>query len=149
MKRYLVEKAHKADQIERTKGTGQKKAEKGKTWGKSRGNVGDIMTMGLCILGMTAVMGTYLDYMELIQQKTYVGQLARNYILRMETVGGLEQEDRIMLEQELADMGITEIDLTGTTFGETGYGERIALNIKGKLKGEYDFEECRVSTAKN
>lgn len=116
---------------------------------KCRGNVGDVMTMGLCILAMTVVMGAYLDNMELIQQKTYVGQIARSYILKMETEGGMTQEDRTMLMQELGDMGITDIDLTGTTFGEIGYGGRISLNIKGKLKGGYEFEESRVSTAKN
>lgn len=117
--------------------------------GKSRGSVGDLMGTGLCILAMTAVMGAYLDNMELIQQKSHVGQLARNYILKMETEGGMMPEDRIMLIQELDDIGITDIDLSGTTFGETEYGGRISLNIRGKLKGGYEFEESRVSTAKN
>ena len=107
------------------------------------------MGTGLCILAMTAVMGAYLDNVELIQQKSHVGQLARNYILKMETEGGMMPEDRIMLMQELYDIGITDIDFSGTTFGETEYGGRISLNIRGKLKGGYEFEESRVSTAKN
>ncbi len=117
--------------------------------GKNDGNVADVMTMGLCVLAMTAVMGAYLDNVELIQQKGYIRQLSRNYILKMETVGGLSWEDAAALRQELAGMGITDIDLGGTTFGEMGYGERILLHIRGKLKGEYAFEESRVSTAKN
>lgn len=116
---------------------------------KSRGNVGDIMSMGICVLAMTVVMGAYLDNVELIQQKSHVGQIARSYILQMETEGGMMPEGRIMLMQELDDMGITDIDLNGTTFGETEYGGRIALHIKGKLKGGYEFEESRFSTAKN
>lgn len=117
--------------------------------GKSSGNVADVMTMGLCVLAMTVVMGAYLDNVELIQQKSHIRQLSRNYILRMETAGGLSGEDAAALAQELAAMGITEIDLGGTTFGAMGYGERIVLNIRGKLKGEHAFEEYRVSTAKN
>lgn len=122
---------------------------KGNIPGKSRGNVGDFMGMGLCILAMTAVMGAYLDNVGLIHQKIQIGQIARSYILKMETEGGMMPEDSLRLMQELDNMGITDIDLSGTTFGESGYGERISLNIRGKLKGGYEFEESRVSTAKN
>ncbi|MCM1185187.1 MAG: hypothetical protein NC251_07130 [Lachnoclostridium sp.] len=122
---------------------------KQKIWGKSRGNIGDILSMGFCILAMTIVMGAYLDNVEVIWQKSHIGQIARNYILKMETEGGMTPEDEIMLIQELDALGITDIDLSGTTFGETKYGERVSLNIRGKLKGGYEFEESRVSTAKN
>lgn len=118
-------------------------------FGKSQGNVGDIMTMGLCVLAMTVVMGAYLDNVELIQQKTYVGQIARNYILKMETEGGMTQSDREMLTQDLENIGITDITLTCTSLGDAGYGEPISLHIRGKLKGGYEFEESRASTAKN
>lgn len=116
---------------------------------KREGNVGDLLITCFCVLAMTVVMLAYMDSVELIQKKTEVGQLARKYILRMETVGYLTAEDRTALTQALTDMGVTEIDYAGTTMGEVAYGAPIVLKIQGKLKGEYVFEEHRVSTAKN
>lgn len=116
---------------------------------KQRGNVADIMSAGICILAMTVVMLAYMDNVSLIHQKTEVSQLARKYILRMETVGYLTASDQTALRQELSSLGVTEIDLEGTTLNAMSYGSPIALEISGKLKGEYVFEEKRVSTAKN
>ena len=81
--------------------------------------------------------------------KTEISQLARKYILRMETVGYLTTEDNTSLCQELSAAGVTEINLSGTTQSEVSYGVPITLQISGKLKGEYLFEEKRTSTAKN
>ena len=116
---------------------------------KNKGSVGNIMVTGLCLLAMTVVMLAYMDNVQLIQQKTEVSQLARKYILRMETVGYLTAGDRTMLTGELQVIGITDITYEGTTDNEVGYGEPITLQIKGKLRGQYDFTEKRVSTAKN
>ena len=116
---------------------------------KREGNVGNLLITGICILAMTVVMLSYMDSVELIQQKSQVGQLARKYILRMETVGCLTVEDRTALTQELFDLGVTEIDYADTTVSEVPFGEPITLRIQGKLKGEYAFKEHRASTAKN
>lgn len=116
---------------------------------KQKGNVSNIIVAGFCILAMTVVMFSYMESVSLIQQKTEISQLARKYILRMETVGYLTAVDRTSLFQELDSAGVTEINLGGTTLSEASYGSPIALCISGKLKGEYAFEEKRVSTAKN
>lgn len=116
---------------------------------KQSGSVGDLMITGICILAMTAVMLAYVDSVSLLKQKDDVGQLARRYILRMETVGYLTAGDRTLLTADLEAAGVTEIDYTGTTLSPVTYGEMIALEIKGKLEGKYDFTEKRISTAKN
>lgn len=116
---------------------------------KREGSIGDIMVSGLSILAMTVVMMAYMNSVELIQQKMEAGQLARKYVLRMETVGYLTSEDKTILTRELTDLGITDIDYTGSTDREVPFGSPITLKIQGKLKGEYVFEEHRVSTAKN
>lgn len=116
---------------------------------RQKGNVGSLLTAGLCVLAMTVVMLSYMENVSLIQQKTEVSQLARKYILRMETVGYLTTEDSTLLCQELAAAGVTEVNLSGTTQSEVSYGVPITLQISGKLKGEYIFEEKRTSTAKN
>lgn len=116
---------------------------------RERGNAADLMSTGICILSMTIVMLSYMGSVSLIHEKTAVSQLARKYILRMETVGFLTETDRITLCQELDTIGVSEITLDGTTLKEVPYGTPIALQISGKLKGGYSFEERRVSTAKN
>ncbi len=102
----------------------------------------------LCMLAMTALMLAYMGNVEIVFQKAAVGQLARKYILRMETEGELTAADRTSLLQELEELGATEVTLTGTS-GRVMYGEPIELKIEGKLKDEYEFSEKRVSTAKN
>ena len=113
---------------------------------KESGNVGDVMFTCIGMLAMTALMMAYMGSAGLIFQKAAVSQLARKYILKMETVGELLPEDEIALQQELTELGVTEITLDGTT-GKVG--EPIELHIQGKLKEKYEVEEKRVSSAKN
>lgn len=116
---------------------------------RERGSVGDLMATGICVLTMAAVMFVWMDYVSLLEQKAEVGQIARKYILRMETVGMLEDEDRTALCDELNRAGVTDVTLDGTTFVRVGYGEPITLQLQGKLKEEYEFTEKRFSTAKH
>ncbi len=116
---------------------------------REKGSIGDIFSAGICMIAMTVLMLAYMDNVWLIHQKTQVGQIARQYILKMETVGYLTDEDRIRLGRELDGVGVTQLELSGTTMAPVTYGDIITLEIRGKLEGEYDFEEKRVSTAKN
>lgn len=116
---------------------------------QEKGSIGNIMATGICLLAVTVVMLSYMDDVLLIRQKTEINQIARQYILRMETVGYLTAEDRIELEGELQGIGVTSLSLTGTTVSPTGYGEIIILEIQGMLEEKYGFAEKRVSTAKH
>lgn len=116
---------------------------------QEKGSIGDIMAAGICMLAMTALMLSYMDNVWLIHQKAEVSQIARQYILKMETVGYLEEADRIRLGRELDSAGVTDLELAGTTMSPVTYGDIITLEIRGRLGGEYDFEEKRVSTAKH
>lgn len=107
------------------------------------------MVTGICILAMTVVVLSYMESVALLHQKAFIGQMARRYILRMETVGYLTEREQTVFIQELDAMGVTEISLEGTTCRKVGYGAEIVLQVSGKLKGEFKFEEKRVSTAKN
>ncbi len=116
---------------------------------KRKGNVGDLMVTGVCIMAMMLVLVSYIDLVGVLNQKEEVGQIARKYILRMETMGGLDTSDMVSLTAELENAGVSEIILDGSTLQEVDYGEPIVLLIQGKLRGEYAFTEKRVSTAKN
>lgn len=106
------------------------------------------MAACICILMLTVLLTAYMDSVRLIDEKADMGQIARKYILRMESSGMLTEADRAELCAELAAAGATEVSLEGSTLERTGYGEPIALCIRGKLRGIYVFEEKRVSTAK-
>ncbi len=116
---------------------------------KEKGNMADIVAAGLCMLAMTVVMLAYMQNAGAVRRKAQVDQIARKYILRMETEGRLSDPDRILLIGELRETGLSEIDLGGTTFNQAGYGEEIVLQIRGILEGEYEIREKRVSTAKH
>ena len=118
-------------------------------WARSPGNVGTLMITGVCMIAMLVLMLAYMDNIQLLNQKEAVGQLARKYILKMETVGYLTPEDRTALTLELGELGVTDINLAGSTQSEATYGTSITLQLQGKLRGEYEFLEKRVSTAKN
>ena len=62
--------------------------------GKQPGNIGELMTMGMCVLALTVVMLNYLQNVQLLQAKENVGQLARAYLLKMETVGYWNRRSR-------------------------------------------------------
>lgn len=115
---------------------------------REEGSIGDMLAAGLCMLAMTVLLLSYMDNVGMIYQKMAVSQIARKYILRMETMGSLTESDRVLLLQELSDVGATEVELEGSTLDRAGYGNPVILLINGKLEGEYEFEEKRVSTAK-
>lgn len=135
-------------------------------WKKNRGTVVDVLSAGILILAMTILMTSYLGSMQLISRKSEVRQLARKYILRMETVGCLTDNDRTSLMQELQDLGVEDADLSGTTLSGVGYGNPVFLVIRGSFGGvetvaengildtsvrmrQYVFTERLMSTAKN
>lgn len=112
------------------------------------GSVGDFMAACICMLMMSALLFSYMDSIRLIDRKTEINQIARKYILKMETVGMLTEPDRSALLEELSAAGASEVRLDGTTAHRVGYGSAIVLHISGKLGGTYEFDEERVSTAK-
>lgn len=116
---------------------------------KESGSIGDLLAAGICVLAMCSVMLGFFDCLELLKQKNQVSQVARKYILRMETVGCLTPSDGAELVTALQSIPVTEVDLSGSTFTMVGYGNPITLHIRGKLRGEYEIEEIRVSTAKH
>lgn len=116
---------------------------------KERGNAGDLLAAGLCMLAMTVVMLSYINNAGLISQKAEVSQIARKYILRMETVGRLTDADSFALKGELEAVGVAHPQLDGSTVWQVDFGEPIVLQIQGKLGNGYGFTEKRVSTAKH
>ena len=66
-----------------------------------------------------------------ISDKWGMRQVAREYMLRMETEGYLSSSDRVALIEELEEYGLYNISLSGTTTSRQEYGSRIYLCITG------------------
>ena len=115
---------------------------------KEKGSVGDLISVALCMLAMSVLLLNYMGCVRLLQQKMEIGQLARKYILRMETFGTLPEEEQVLLCDELRAIGVEKLSLDGTTTWQVPYGEEIVLQIGGELTNGYEFMEKRVSTAK-
>ena len=114
---------------------------------KEAGTVGELLSVTLCMLAITVLLTNYMDCIQVLQQKLQVSQIARKYILKMETVGGLNVEEEFRLQEELEALGIAGIQIEATDAGQVTYGEEILLQIWGELENGYTFSEKRVSTA--
>lgn len=102
----------------------------------------------LCVLAMTSIMVSFMHSTKLIHNRHEVTQLARQYVLRMETVGYLTEKDSQSLRKDLKNLGISDISFAGSTMMPMGYGTMIHLQISGTMEGGYGFVEKRCTTAK-
>lgn len=133
---------------------------------KSKGNVLDFLTIIITILAMSIIVMAYLECTSLMMKKLEVSQISRKYILKMETEGYLSAQNKTNLLKELQDMGVSGIDISGTTLQPVTYGDAIYLKIRGTINGrvigtlnemwsdgfiskQFTVEELRMSTAKN
>ncbi len=140
----------------------------GKAWlaGSSRGELTDVLTVCIFVLVLTIVMFAYVGSVQIFQCKAQIGQIARKYILRMETVGCLTNDDRLAMEQELHQIGAKSVDFSGTTLSAVEFGSPIYLVVHGEIEAQnivvgsnlfqtafgtavYRFEDRKMSTAKN
>lgn len=134
--------------------------------GKQEGSVLDFLSVCICILAMSILATAYFYCSDLLLCKGQISQVARRYILKMETVGCLTEDDKNHMLVELQAIGLQGIDLTGSTVNPVNYGDSVILRIRGKLQGriwreDHDLlhsiftvrdmpvEETRISTAKH
>ncbi len=134
--------------------------------GKREGSTLDFLSVCISILAMSVVVTAYFYCSDLLLRKGQVSQVARCYILKMETVGCLTEGDKNRLLAELHTIGLKGIDLAGSTMNPVDYGDSVILRIQGKIQarmwgGNHDLfrsiftarevpvEEIRMSTAKH
>lgn len=133
---------------------------------KRKGSMVDVLPVCISILATAIVMFSYLSIIQMVEIDEQIDQLARKYILEMETVGYLQPSSVVALTAELTNAGATDIDFSGTTMSDAGYGNPIYLYIScsipySKLEtvgGFFDFHfedntfsitAKKMSTAKN
>jgi len=128
--------------------------------------IGDLLSLCITTLASAIIMMVYLSVVQLEETDDMVDQLARKYILEMETIGYLQPSSITTLTHELTAIGASDIELTGTTFSDVGYGNPIYLYISCSIPYsqlnttgdffDFFFEDStypvtakRMSTAKN
>lgn len=112
------------------------------------GSVGDVMPMCIFVICIAYVLISFAGCVKLINTKTMVSQISRQYILKMETEGYLKEADKNEMLDDLSLAGLENINLGKTDMNPVGYGCRVTLEIKGSTEGGYEISEFRTSTAK-
>lgn len=100
---------------------------------KDKGNLINLFPPILTIMALAVMLIFFTGWMANISARDNVYQLSRRYILRMETEGCLDSTLESSLRTDLANAGMSNISLTGTTTSEVDYGNVIVLKISGDL----------------
>lgn len=94
----------------------------------------DLIMVFMILIPIFAIAITFLNIGRDTIKAARIENIANEYLLRMESKGYLNSQDEIDLKQELKDVGVENIDLTGTTRTNIGYGKTIKLRVKGIYK---------------
>lgn len=100
---------------------------------KKKGSVAKfgIPLFSVVMVGLLSVM--FANWSNNINKKSQIDTIARSYLLRMEAQGYLNSADETQLNNELDKLGVSSINLTGTTKSKVEYGNKIVLSISGVI----------------
>lgn len=101
----------------------------------------------------------------MIREYERINQISRAYLLEMETLGYLPNEERLQLQNRLEECGLSNINFSGTTLSAAEYGDMIRLVVSGTMQFDLNViipflykdhivwklpvNLCMVSTAKH
>lgn len=112
---------------------------------KKSGSMMKMIPVLLAMAAMTAITVMYLTYMSDYDKRESADQIAREYILRMETQGYLSEDMKKNLISDLGNIGVKSINLQGTTMSKAAYGEEIVLMINADVETEEHVFEGLLS----
>lgn len=101
---------------------------------KDKGNIMSIFPGVFTIVAVAMMLVFYIGWMGNVAKSDEVRQVGREYILAMETEGRMSSSMESAMRSELSAKGLKNIDLSGTTTSDVGYGNEIFLNVKGDLE---------------
>lgn len=101
---------------------------------KDDGSMVDFMYVAVTLLVVAIIAVMVMDWFGNLESKTKLDMIAREYILRMESFGYLDDDDKNSLLESLGEVGVHDISLTGTTTSAVTYGEKIILNVTGNIE---------------
>ena len=83
------------------------------------------------VFGLILLSGSFA---QVLRCREKMNQIARAYLLEMETVGYLPNDRVLGLQDKLEDYGLSDIGFSGTTLAAVNYGDSIQLSVSGNLK---------------
>lgn len=75
----------------------------------------------------------FMGWLQNLHQRELLDMIARKNLLLMETQGCCSTEAMQEMEEELTAAGFENLDFSGTTAEEVGYGQEIRLSIQGTV----------------
>lgn len=96
---------------------------------KRDGAIKELVLFFITTFGVIVIIMKFLEIAAVIEKNADIQHLARGYLLEMETEGCMTASMCTRLTQQLSDMGATDIDMSGTTLSEAGYGNWIYLKV--------------------
>lgn len=102
---------------------------------KRKGSIDSIAFILIGILAIYIVVMSAIYIFNYLMLYEDVNSVARAYLLEMETVGYLNPEKKTQLISDLSMLQVNDIDLSGTSMSDVGYGNRIYLDIKCDIPG--------------
>lgn len=106
---------------------------------KKLGVLDDFLPTLIFLMLMAIMIFLFIGYNKAINQKTTLNSIARQYLLEMETSGYMTSAMKTNLVKDLNNAGFTtadggslttdNINMSGTTFSDVGYGNRIQITI--------------------
>lgn len=128
-----------------------------------KGGILDICVVVLItVLFAFAIILASMNDIGSINTNSEAHRIARNYMLKIESSGCLNSDDSTKLKEKLESIGLSNIDLSGTTMTKVNNGDDVYLNIhysqtikslgtnKFKFQDNVRQEEIKLSsTAKN
>lgn len=82
-----------------------------------------------CVLISAILVYVSADYNTEINKNSQIEQIMRTYIEKMQTTGYLTDEQKIDLENDLTELGCTNIRFGNTSFSPVAYGDYVYLDI--------------------
>lgn len=102
---------------------------------KEKGQIFDMFSVLFTAMVVCILLVFFASWMGNLEAKDRVNMTARQYMLSMETYGYLSSDIKNDLMDNLTALGVSNIDISGTTMSAQDYGATINLCIKGKLQG--------------
>ncbi|MCR3761443.1 hypothetical protein [Clostridium felsineum] len=99
---------------------------------KKEGGVQIVIATLIGILIMSSVFLYFVSNIIPINATYKAETIARKYMLKIEEDGYLKEENSEKMINEFASIGISNIDISGTTLSPVTYGESVYLKVKYK-----------------
>lgn len=99
---------------------------------KKKGSADTTVMVLIAILVMSFVFVFFISNVVPIKKSTDGEAIARKYMLKMEQNGYLTAENKTKMISDFNDIGIDNIDISGTTLNQVNYGDDVYLCISYK-----------------